>query len=246
LLHLRGDYRGGLRAIDQALAQMPEDIDAKGVRALLLLDQGNGDDARAAAEAAIADGRAQPEAEIVLGTLALWGQRPDDAETFFTKVLAQQPQSGRALLGLGQVQMLRGDFASSRDALERAVANMPNHIGSWHALAWCQLLSGDLDAAQLSYDRAMALDRSFGETHGGVAILHALRGKVADAEAEIRRARKLDPNGRSAVYARALLCLSEGREEEARRMVAPLLATAANREDPLEILKRLRARMQGK
>lgn len=246
ILHWRGDYAGGLLAIDKALLRSPDDVDARGVQALLLLDQGDREAARAAADAAAAHGETQPEAEIVLGTLALWEQCPNEAETCFAKVLAQQPQSGRALLGLGQVQMLRGNFGAAREALEHAVANMPDHIGSWHALAWCQLLAGDLAAAQSSYERALALDRSFGETHGGLAVLHALRGEVAEAEAEIKRARKLDPKGRSAVYARGLLYLDKGREAEARRLIAPLLATAASEEDPLEILKRLRARMQGR
>lgn len=246
LLHWRGDYAGGLLAIDEALTRSPGDGNARGVQALLLLDQGDRTAARAAAEAAASQGSPQPEASIVLGTLALWEQRLEEAEACFTKVLAYQPQSGRALLGAGQLQMLRGSITTARSTLERAVTNMPDHIGSWHALAWCQLLEGDLAAAQSSYAKALALDRSFGETHGGFAIIHALRGETADAEAEIKRARRLDPDGRSAVYARALLYLAEGREAEAKRMVAPLLATTTSREDPLEILKRLRRRMQGK
>lgn len=246
LLHWRGDYAGGLLAIEKALARSPEDIDARGVQALLLLDQGDSEAARIAAKAAVDLGGFQPEAAIALGTLALWDQRPDEANACFAQVLARQPQSGRALLGAGQVQMLRGNLDMARSTLEQAVANMPGHIGSWHALAWCQLLGGDLPAAQASYEKALALDRSFGETHGGLAIIHVLRGEASDAEAEIKRARKLDPKGRSAVYARALLYLNEGREAEAKRLVTPLLAATATQEDPLEILKRLRERMQGK
>jgi len=246
LLHWHGDYVGGLLAIDRALARSPDDIEARGVQALLLLDQGDRAAARAAAKTADAQGGFQPEAAIVLGTLALWEQHPEEADACFAKVLAHRSQSGRALLGAGQVQMLRGDLVAARSTLERAVANMPDHIGSWHALAWCQLLAGDLPAAQSSYEKALALDRSFGETRGGLAIIHVLRGETSDAEAEIKRARKLDPNGRSAVYARALLYLAEGREKEAKRLFAPLLAATATHEDPLGILKRLRGRMQGK
>lgn len=246
LLHWQGDYAGGLRAIEKALARSPDDADARGVQALLLLDQGDREAARVAAQAAGAPDGFQPEAAIVLGTLALWEQRPDEADACFAEVLARQPQSGRALLGAGQVQMLRGDFNMARGTLEQAVASMPGHIGSWHALAWCQLLAGDLSAAQSSYEKALALDRSFGETHGGLAIIRVLRGETSEAEEEIKRARRLDPNGRSATYARALLYLAEGRQAEAKRLVTPLLAVTASQEDPLEILKRLRERMQGK
>lgn len=246
LLHWRGDYAGGLRAVERAIALAPDNAEAQGVRALLLLDLGAREVARDAAQACMALDDSQAEAGSVIGMLALWDQRPNEAEAAFTKVLARQPQAARALLGLGQVQMLRGDLGSACDTLQRAVTRMPGHIGSWHALAWCQLLRGDLGAAQASYERALALDRSFGETHGGFAILHALRGEVTAAEAEIKRARKLDPKGRSAIYARALLRLAQGRDDEARRLIAPLLAaTGASADDPLAFLKRLRAQMLG-
>lgn len=246
LLHWHGDFPGGLDAIEKALAIAPDNVEARGVQALLLLDQGDRDAARKSAEMAVVGDELQPEALIVLGTLALWEQRPNEAESSFTRVLAHQPQAGRALLGLGQVQMLRGNLAAASGSLQQAVENMPGHIGSWHALAWCRLLAGDVAAAQTSYERALGLDRTFGETHGGLAIVHALRGEFGAAEAEIKRARKLDPKGRSAVYARALLCMADGREDEAKHLVAPLLAGTGTREDPLEVLRRLRARMQGR
>jgi Flp pilus assembly protein TadD len=114
-------------------------------------------------------------------------------------------------------------------------------------LAWCQLLLGNLAAAQTSYEQAFALDRGFGETHGGFAVLHALRGNVAEAEAAITRARRLDPNGRSAVYAQALLLLADGRDDEAAALVAPVLdqTPIPQGADPLEFLRRLRAQMSG-
>lgn len=247
ILHWQSDYAGGLRALEPASAQAPENAEASGVRALLLLDMGRLDPARMAAQAALEVDASQTEACIVLGTLSLWEQRPDAAEAAFTKALARQPQSGRALLGMGQVQMLRADLRAAHDTLARAVALMSGHIGSWHALAWCQLLLGDLAGAQSSYEHALVLDRGFGETHGGFAIIHALRGNSAEAEAEIKRAQRLDPNGRSAVYARSLLLLAQGREDEARRLVAPLIAATpgAAETDPLAFLKRLRAQMQG-
>jgi len=246
LLHWRGEYDAALRAIDQALAKSPEDADALGVQALLLLDSGDRDGARRVAEQASAHVATQIDAETVLGTLALWEQRPEEAEGYFADILTRQPAAGRALLGLGQVRLLRGQLGSGHEVLERAVANMPHHIGSWHALAWCQLLQGELEAARSSYEHALAIDRSFGETHGGMAILYALRGESLEAEEEIKRARKLDPSGRSAVYARALLYLASGREDQARRLIAPLVEGTPGEGDPLQVLKQLRARMLGR
>jgi Tfp pilus assembly protein PilF len=194
-----------------------------GVRALLWLD--HGDNIRAAIEAdrALRLDIRQHEAAIVRGTLALWEQRVDTSSEVFEQILAEHPDSGRALLGLGQDFMLRGNIPAGRGLLERATAEMPEHLGSWHALAWCQLIEGDLAGAKHSFDKAFAVDRTFGETHGGIALVHALRSERREAEESIKRAMRLDPQGRSARYAKSVLLLDEGQVEEARRIIDDIL-----------------------
>lgn len=201
----------------------PRLAEVQGVRALLLLDKG--EVARAAIEAtqALSADPSQYEAAIVRGTVALWDRHVDESQAAFEQVLRVDPDSGRALLGLGQCRMLRADVPSARTALERAVTEMPNHIGTWHALAWCQLLEGDLAGARHSFDRAFAIDRTFGETHGGFALVYALRGERHEAEESIKRATRLDPDGPSARYARSVLLLDEGRPEEARKIIDGIL-----------------------
>jgi len=194
-----------------------------GLRAMLLLDSGDTAGAATTAGQALVIDPAQYEATIVAGTLALWEQRLDVSQAMFDQVLAIDPHSGRALLGVGQNRMLRADIPAARIALERATAAMPEHIGSWHALAWCQLLEGDLAGAARSFEHAFAIDRTFGETHGGMALVHALRGDRVAAEESIRRATRLDPHGASARYARSVLLLDEGRPEEAQAIVDGIL-----------------------
>jgi Flp pilus assembly protein TadD len=62
-----------------------------------------------------------------------------------------------------------------------------------------------MPAAQLAFENALDLDRNFGESHGGLAVVQALRGQTEEAEESIRRAHKLDPQGLSARYAQAVL-----------------------------------------
>lgn len=245
LLHWQDRLQDALDAIDNALAMRPDNVEAAGVRSLLLLDLNRFDEAGYAALAALSHAPGQLEAGITAGTLALWNQRVEEALTVFGSTVERHPRAGRAVAGLGQAHMLGGDIVAARQLLEHAVVLMPQHIGTWHALAWCQLLTGKRDGAQHSYERAFELDRSFGETHGGFAILHALRGETADAEAAITRARRLDPTGRSAVYAQALLLMNEGRDAEAAALVSPILAQMpiAQATDALEFLQKLRAQM---
>jgi tetratricopeptide (TPR) repeat protein len=197
-------------------ARLPE---VQGLRALLWLDIGDTARASAEAELALKADPDQHEAGIVRGTVALWSQQVQESTAAFERVLAKHPDSGRAWLGLGQDVMLRGDVPGARALLQRAAETMPEHIGTWHALAWCQLMQGDLAGAKHSFDKAFALDRTFGETHGGFGLVHALRGERKEAEESIRRATRLDPHVRSARYAQSVLLFDEGRIEEARAII---------------------------
>lgn len=200
-----------------------------GLRAMLHLDNG---ESVLAADEAIKARRLDPdqfEACVVSGTVALWDRRIDDAQATFERVLISHPNSGRALLGLGENWMLRGDIPTARAVLERAAAEMPEHIGTWHALAWCQLMEGDLSGAKHSFDRAFAIDRTFGETHGGFALVHALRGEREAAMESIKRATRLDPAGPTARYAQSVLLLDEGQPEAAERIVDGILSSSAGR-----------------
>lgn len=204
-----------------------------GLRALLLLDSGETAGAAQAAAQALALDPAQFDAGLVSATLALSERRDDVAVPMFQQLIAAQPSAGRAYLGLGEGLMLRGDIVAARAVLDRAVAYMPEHIGTWHAMAWCQLLQRNLDGAQESFDAAFALDRTFGETHGGRALIHALRGEREAAGESIKRALRLDPNGRSARYAQSVLLLDEGKEAEAQAIIQSLTASSSSVRGPV-------------
>jgi tetratricopeptide (TPR) repeat protein len=240
ILHRQSKLEAALEALApiQNGSRLPE---VQGLRALLWLDIGDTARASAEAELALKVDPDQHEAGIVRGTVALWSQRLQESTVAFEHVLATHPESGRAWLGLGQDVMLRGDIPKARALLERASVQMPDHIGTWHALAWCQLLEGDLAGAKRSFDKAFALDRTFGETHGGFGLVHALRGERKEAEESIKRAMRLDPHGRSARYAQSVLLMDEGRIEEARAVVEGIVAhTPGVAAVPADFIFRLR------
>jgi Tfp pilus assembly protein PilF len=159
----------------------------------------------------------------------------------FERAVASQPNSGRAWLGLAQNQMVRSDVPQARRLLERAIQYMPGNIAAWHALAWCQLMEGDLAGAKQSFEKAYALDRTFGETHGGFALVHALRAERKEAEESIKRALRLDPQGRGARYAQSVLLMDEGQIDKARAVVDRILAgTPGGVEVPADFIFRLR------
>jgi Tfp pilus assembly protein PilF len=104
---------------------------------------------------------------------------------------------------------------------------MPEHVGSWHVLAWIHLIRRDVFAARSAFERALALDRNFSETHGGLAVVAALQGHQEEAHASIKRALRLDRQAVSARYAEILLLQSHGQHDEARAMMEAFLARQA-------------------
>ena len=95
---------------------------------------------------------------------------------------------------------------------------MPNHIGTWHLLAWTHLMKNNIDQAKDAFDKAYDLDRNFGETHGGLASIYALQGNKELAEKHIKIANRLDPLGFSSIYAQMVLLNLDGRPQEAQNL----------------------------
>jgi Flp pilus assembly protein TadD len=155
--------------------------------------------------AALASGARPLEALVVAGSLALGRDDAATAAALLKEALAISPDDGRSWAGLGMASLLNGDTAQAKEQLERAAANLPTHIGTLHALGWCQIVRGELGGAQQTFRNALALDRNFGESHGGLAVAHALQGNRSEAEEGVQRALRLDPEGLSARYAEMVL-----------------------------------------
>jgi Tfp pilus assembly protein PilF len=100
---------------------------------------------------------------------------------------------------------------------------MPDHIGTWHGLGWTALFLHDLAGAQAAFQHALELDRNFGESHGGMAVVLARTGQRAAAEEAVEIALRLDRHGMAAHYARAVLDGQADDSAQLQRLAARLL-----------------------
>jgi len=203
LHHLR-EIREALRVAELHLATLT-DPQFLGTVALLYLDDGQLDAARRLSRQAAVAPQRPIESWVVDGTLALADGELDAARLSFEGALALQPRDGRSWSGLGMVNLMQQDLPRAREQLQRAASYLPQHIGTFHALAWCHVLSGDLPPAEQAFEQALAIDRNFGESHGGLAVVYALQKKTALAQQAIRRANGLDAGGLSARFAQMIL-----------------------------------------
>jgi flagellar biosynthetic protein FliQ len=175
LLHRLGDLaaaRDLLQRYRDAMGQAPAFL---GAASAVCLDDGDLEQAEALSVASLANGR-NVEALVVAGSVALARTDSIAAVPLFEEALAVNHNEARAWAGLGMASMLRQDLAAAQGQLEKAVHFMPGHIGTWHLLGWARLYRGDLVGATTAFNTALELDRNFGESHGGMAVVQAMAG----------------------------------------------------------------------
>lgn len=219
-----------LQRLDEAVAEceahlkrVGADAEASGLLALLLLDQGRRELARAYATAVVRDLPSQLEARLVLASLQLSAGDVSEARPAFEQLLRDHPRCGRARLSLALIELNEMRLPQAQRESELAVKEMPEHIGSWHVLGWALLLQNQIAAASSAFERALSIDRSFGESHGGIAVIAAFEGRDDDARASIKRALRLDPSSLAARYAQIVLLQRDGSPQQARALFESVL-----------------------
>lgn len=148
---------------------------------------------------------ARAELASARGYLALQDDDADAARAAFERSLASAPDFARSHLGLGLALATQGALHEAEAPLQRALQGMPGHLGSWHALAWLQLARGDIDAAEATFAQVLERDPTFAESHGGMAVVAALRGRREEAQRLLRVALGLDRECASALAAQLVL-----------------------------------------
>jgi Tfp pilus assembly protein PilF len=204
-LHWAGEIDAAITRAERHLQLQPDTPPVVSALATLYIDARRMADAARLFEAAQAAGNADTEMLAVGGFLALDAADVAVAQQRFEDSVARTPRLGRAQLGLGLTYAATGRSAEAKQALHQATRAMPTHLGSWHALAWMQLLDGEIEAAEQSFNSALAANRKFGDTYGGLAIIAAMRQDRASAERLIRTGERLDRASLNVAVARVLL-----------------------------------------
>jgi tetratricopeptide (TPR) repeat protein len=215
--------------LETHLGLSPQDPEADGLAALLLYEQGRFELAHAHVNAALRGNPRQVEALLTLASLQSDMQELDAARATLDAVVSVDTRCGRAWLGLALLNLRELKMDAAKRDIEVATAHLPEHLGTWHVLAWTHIMLGEIAGAQAAFERALALDRNFGETHGGLAVVAALQNREEEARQSARRALRLDPLSLSAKYAEMLLLKRAGRHDDARAVLESVLSRQAGR-----------------
>jgi tetratricopeptide (TPR) repeat protein len=221
LLHDRGDFDTAAAQARHLFALHPGHRGLAAVTATLAIDIEDLELARRAAEQA----GNHPDALTTLGTLALGEDDPKEAALLFAAALARAPSSPRALVGRGLVRLLDDDKVRAAADLDEGAELFGTHLGSWIAAGWAHFVAGDRAAARQRFETALALDDNFAESHGSLAVVDLLDGKLEKARQQCEVALRLDRQCFSAALASMLLSVGAGDADTAQRIFEKALHT---------------------
>lgn len=214
LLHDRGDLGAAATQARHLFALHPGHRGLSAVVATLAIDIEDLELAQRAAEQA----GDHPDGLTTLGTLALGEDDPANAALLFDAALAHAPASPRALVGRGLVRLLDDDKVRAAADLDKGAELFGTHLGSWIAAGWAHFIAGDRGAARQRFETALALDDSFAESHGSLAVVDILDGKLEKARQRCEVALRLDRQCFSAALAAMLLSAGAGDADTAQRI----------------------------
>lgn len=217
-LHQQNKAEEALVLAQQWLDSAASD-EAVGYLSLLELDLGHREAAEQRADEALRLNPDNVDAAYVKSVGMIERQDMDRAERLLSRVLEKQPQSFRALQGLGMVCYYRQEFDRAIQFLERALKVVPRQVGAIITIGWAYLAKKDIVNAERAFRRAIAAEPKFGEGHGGLATALALQRREKEARDEITLARRLDRKGFGAVYAQSILLALQGQTDAAENLV---------------------------
>jgi tetratricopeptide (TPR) repeat protein len=150
--------------------------------------------------------------------LQLNQDQADASLPLFERALAAYPQDARARLGKGLALMAQGASDEACGEIDRAAELFGRHLGSWVAAGWAYFVKGDYATSRARFETALAIDDTFAEIHGGLAVLDVMDGEIDRARRRIEVALRLDRNCFSAALARVLILSRQGDAASAARV----------------------------
>ena len=221
LLHGGGRYEDALAAAKTNVNKHPDHPGLLAAASTIAIDAEDMSFARACAAGALG----HPDAEATLGTLALADDAPEAARAHFERALERAPHAPRALIGRGLTALLSGDHGAASRDIEQGALLFKDHIGSWIAAGWARLIAGEVEAARQHFEHALAIDPSFSESQGSLAVIAAMQGDVVNARKLATIALRLDRASFSGAFANALIMASEGDSVRAHAIIERALHT---------------------
>jgi tetratricopeptide (TPR) repeat protein len=224
LLHERGEVDEAMSHARHYLARYPDYPPLHAAVSVLAIDAEDEELAATCARRA----ESHPDALATLGTLSLAADDPTEAIRHFEHALEQNQHVPRAWVGRGLAKLRAGGSHDAAEDIDRGAALFGDHIGSWIAAGWAHFVRKDLRTSRQRFETALQIDDTFAESHGALAVIDVLEGRLDDARHRSETALRLDRQCYSAALARTLLLAGGGNPEAAQRVFERALTQPLN------------------
>ncbi|GLR70000.1 tetratricopeptide repeat protein [Agaribacter marinus] len=160
---------------------------------------------------------------LALASIYTYNQTLKQAADTASIGVSEFANSGRMWSVLAQALFALGDRDSAYNCVINATKLMPNHIGTWHVRAWCELVANDYAQAKASFSASLELNRNFGESHAGLALVAFYEQQFEEAKRLLTIAQRLDPNSFTAKYLESLFLTHQGKPDASKQLIENLL-----------------------
>jgi len=189
-------YQRALKYIDAALKDRPKDLNARKLKAHVLRNQGQSDQAIAILESVVED---FPENAGVLNDLGVSYLRQDDEKLrarsgeLFKRALIAKPDYVEAMYNLAQVRAKDGQPEKAIDLLNRALKINPRHAASYRELGMVYYRRGRHGLARIQFQKATRLDPK--DAEGFLNLAAAMFALGENATEQLNRSIELTEQG---------------------------------------------------
>lgn len=160
-------------------------------------------------------GAADIDAALGQITALLQGGHPNDARRLCQALLAEHPESPRAL-NLGAIACFQtGDAATALTLLEAAVEHQPDFVDAHNNLGNVFKAEGDFIRAEAAYRNAIDLAPAYFDAHFNLGIVLETMGRPAEARDAYKTALDIQPDFLPAYLNTGNACKALGKFDEA-------------------------------
>jgi putative PEP-CTERM system TPR-repeat lipoprotein len=254
-LRAKGDFRGALIVLKNALDAEPRSVDTRYQLAQIYLDLGDSTTAEKEARQALDRGYARgPALAALAAALVMEGRyqkalddtavgpddaaltiargdawlalgRNDEARAAYDHVLERHPDDPAALVGLGRLAMVEGHADTAHGYADRVLARLPRNVTALMFKADLVRAGAHPEEALALYDRVLAVSPQHRTAHVEKAYLAIGLRKPQMAQAELDLAAKGAPGSLLVAYTQALLDYTTDQQDAARDMLYKVLKT---------------------
>jgi len=179
-----------------------------------------------AADAYEKEFRATPNSQLVLRLAAARARQKklDEAVAVLRQWLAEHPDDSRVASTLGSYDLAAHRFDDARTVLEGLAAKAPMDLIALNNLAWLYQLAGDPRARRLA-ERAYLLAPELPQTADTLAWILVRQGEPGVALGLLRKATATAPGDPTIRYHLAVALNEQGHRDEAKKLLASLIAS---------------------